>query len=410
MFVRTDKRRIYPGKVMLEIFNRQLRHCAFVYNKALEYVIYHRRIARLYGVKFLYNEKFFNQILRLVKNEYLFLEDSESTSLQQSVQRLRMAFQRYLKKTAGFPKFKKYKRNPVISFTLKNNSYSDKNGTILYTQRETEDGKFRLNNMGNITLKDKRPIPDVKTTTIKIENGRWFACITYEKETTRDYPKKRKNVGIDMGLASYMTFSNRKVITKPNTEKVDAKIKKYQQKLNLCKKGPGSNKKKIQKKLQKQQNKKNDILNDFRHKTSKDIVYEYDFIAMETLDIKGMLQDGKYNAGIQDAGWYDVKQKIKYKTEESGKKVKEISQWFPSSKKCHKCGYIYKDLKPYERYWFCKKCGQIHNRDVNAAINILNEALWAEGTPVLCLVDFSDSKHLIAYDLEHNAILSMSEA
>uniref|UniRef100_UPI00386EC538 RNA-guided endonuclease InsQ/TnpB family protein n=1 Tax=Methanobrevibacter sp. TaxID=66852 RepID=UPI00386EC538 len=128
-------------------------------------------------------------------------------------------------------------------------------------------------------------------------------------------------------------------------------------------------------KLQKLEHKRNDIINDFHHKISKKLVTEYDIIVMESLNIKGMLKNHNISPGIHDAAWYKLKQKIKYKAELYGKTFIEIDQWFASTKTCHKCGFKNNDITLKDREWNCPKCGTQHERDHNAAINILNEGL-----------------------------------
>lgn len=387
MKIHTYRCRFYPKKEFEKVLFENINAASFVYNKCLEQSIYHYKLSKQYNIgKGPYiNRKYFNTILKLLKNDYPFLKEADASCLQQSYERLIKAYERFFKIKGGYPKFKSIK-NPNKSFTLKNTTFKTKKGDKKSTIR-IENGKLRLNKLGYITLKDNRKITgNIKQVTIKYENNRWYAHIIHETENIQKYPKTGKKIGIDVGIINFMTLSNGQVIKKPPLDKIDAKIIKYQQKMSQQKKY-GSNWKKTRKKLYKAINKKKDIINDYRHKVSTNIVKEYDFIAMETLNIQGLMKNKHNSHNIQESGWYTIKSMIKYKSDWYGKKFVTIDQWFPSSKKCSSCEYIFDNLKSNTRKWCCPKCKTIHDRDYNAAKNILNEALRTEGTPGICLVD-----------------------
>ncbi|MBO6124183.1 MAG: transposase, partial [Methanobrevibacter sp.] len=134
--------------------------------------------------------------------------------------------------------------------------------------------------------------------------------------------------------------------------------------------------------------KKNNVVNDYYHKISYNIVKHCEFIAMETLNIRGMIRQGNLSRSIHEIGWGKLIEMIRYKSEWYGRKFVQINQWFPSSKRCNVCGEINHGLGRDEREWECPHCHSINQRDVNAAKNILDEALRATGSMVLCLVDF----------------------
>ena len=266
---------------------------------------------------------------------------------------------------SGEPKIKTLK-NPVQSFTIKNikNSIRLKGNYI------------RLNKYGFIKLRGLRPVLGrIQTVTILYDKGRWYAILTYRIEIQiNPLPLTGKAVGIDVGLKNYITLSTGEVIAKPDTRDLDDKIKK-QRKIVSRRFQYGSNYLKAIEELQRLEHKRNNIIDDFHHKISKKIVTEYDIIVMETLNIKGMLKNHHVSTGIHDAAWYKLKQKIKYKAELYGKTFIEIDQWFASTKTCHKCGHKNNNITIKDREWNCPKCGTHHERDHNAAINILNEGL-----------------------------------
>ena len=314
------------------------------------------------------NRSFYNDCLRELKHENPFLYEIDSTALQESTERLQRAYKRYDKRLSGEPKIKTLK-NPVQSFTIKNINNSIR----------LKDNYIRLNKYGFIKLRGLRPILGrIQTVTILYDKGRWFAILTYRIEIRIDpLPLTGKAVGIDVGLKNYITLSTGEVIAKPDTRDLDDKIKKQRKIVSRrFQSSPyGSNYLKAVEKLQRLEHKRNDIINDFHHKISKKIVTEYDIIVMETLNIKGMLKNHHVSSGIHDAAWYKLKQKIKYKAELYGKTFIEIDQWFASTKTCHKCGHKNNNITLKDREWNCPKCGTHHERDHNAAINILNEGL-----------------------------------
>ncbi len=314
------------------------------------------------------NRSFYNDCLRELKHKNPFLYEIDSTALQDSTERLQRAYQRHDKKLSGEPKIKTLK-NPVQSFTIKNVNNSIR----------IKDKHIRLNKYGFIKLHGLRPIIGrIQTVTIIYDKGRWYASITYRLEIQMDpLPLTGKAVGIDVGLKNYITLSTGEVIAKPDTSDLDDKIKKQHRIISRRFKSRqyGSNYLKAVEKLHQLEHKRNDIINDFHHKISKKLVTEYDIIIMETLNIKGMLKNHNLSPGIHDAAWYKLKQKIKYKAELYGKTFIEIDQWFASTKTCHKCGFKNNDITLDDREWNCPKCGTQHERDHNAAINILNEGL-----------------------------------
>jgi putative transposase len=254
-----------------------------------------------------------------------------------------------------------------------------------------EGNEFRINKIGYIKVKYKRGIDGkIKEATIIKENGRWFLCIVYELEKIEpreEFKDSGLYVGIDVGLTDFLTFSNGKVIPKPDLKRINGRIQYYQQKLSRQKKD-GSNWKKTLKKLQRWIEKKNNVVNDYYHKISYNIVKHCKFIAMETLNIRGMIRSRNLSHSIHEIGWGKLIEMIKYKAQWYGREFVQIDRWFPSSKKCNVCGEINHGLGRGERVWECPHCHSILQRDVNAAKNILDEGLRAAGSTVLCLVDF----------------------
>ena len=291
-FILTDKIEFVPDKDLERVLNFNFRCSGYVYNKTLEYSIYRENLVKEFGIgtKLKVDRQYTQNIVKTLRKQKPFLKKAESTCIQASTDRLIHAYEGYYDHRSGRPKFKSLKKNPVPSITLRNNKYKTKEG-IKGTLR-WENNKFRLNKLGFIEVKHKRDIDGkIKEATILKENGRWFVCIVYELEKIQpreEFPEG-SFVGIDVGLTDFLTFSNFKVIPKPDLKRINGRIQYYQQKLARKKEG-GSNWKKTLKKLHMWINKKNNVVNDYYHKISYNIVKHYQFIAMETLNIRGMIK------------------------------------------------------------------------------------------------------------------------
>ena len=211
----------------------------------------------------------------------------------------------------------------------------------------------------------------INNVTIKIENGKYYAV--FNVETTQKFEGVTfGDIGIDLGMKTLATLSNGLKITNLDVSKEEKMIKKYQKRLS--RKQPNS--KRYKKTLQtywKWVDKKKNKINDRYHKISHFLVKSYDLICMEDLNIKGMFKNRHQSPKLQKISLYKFADMIKKKAEQYGKDFIQVGRFYPSSKNCHNCGYYYKDLKWGETEWTCPKCGKTHDRDINAAKNILNE-------------------------------------
>jgi putative transposase len=190
----------------------------------------------------------------------------------------------------------------------------------------------------------------------------------------KTYPKTGHKIGIDLGLKDLMTFSNgekRKPIKR--LLKLESKIAKLNQNLSRKQKNSKNFKKNV-KQLNKVYSRVVDIRNDEYHKLSTEIVERFDFIGLEKLQPKNMLKNSRLSHSISQIAWSKLVDMIKYKTEWHDKIMIQVNRFFPSSKLCNHCGCKYEALTLNHRIWTCPKCSSIHDRDINAAVNILNEA------------------------------------
>ena len=213
----------------------------------------------------------------------------------------------------------------------------------------------------------------INNVTVKRENGKYYAIVNI-KTTVEELEKTNQNIGIDLGLKNLATLSNGQEIANLDLKKEETMIQKYQKKLSR-QKYMSKNYQKTLKKYYKWQNRKNNKIQNAYHQISKKIVTQYDIIAMETLNIKGMFQNKRWAHKLQKISLYQLLKMLKYKAEWYGKKFIQIPRFYPSTKTCHICGYQNNNLTLDNRQWTCPSCRTHHKRDVNAAKNILNKAI-----------------------------------
>ena len=302
--------------------------------------------------------------------EYLFLQEVDSVSLQQSLRHLDTAFQNFFKQPGtGFPKFKSKKRNK--------NSYSTVciNGNIAVS-----DGYLKLPKVGQVKLKQHRSVPDeysLKSVTIsQTSGGKYYASILYEYENQIQETEPDKFLGLDFSMHGLYRDSNGNEPEYPHYYRLaEKKLKREQRKLSLMEKG-SSNRKKQRIKVARLHEKIANQRKDFLHKQSRQIANEYDCVCIENLDMKGMSQAVNFGKSVSDNGWGMFTVFLKYKLEESGKKLIKVDRFFASSQICSCCGYKNAETKNLSvREWDCPECGTHHDRDTNAAVNIKNEGM-----------------------------------
>jgi len=357
--------KLYPDESMKDKINQNINNARLTWNKLLEEYQETFELFKQQGyTKLQCNQKTFNTMLNMLKTQYPFLYESESSSLQQVYRDLITAFNRFFNNTSDYPRFKS-KKNPKQSFRIQNNNnIKIQDNTIVLPKL----GKvhYRTSTHYKRLLKESK----INNVTIKKEHGHFYAVFNIETEVeTMDYTYK--SVGIDLGMRTLAILSNGLKITNLDTTHEEKMIKKYQK--SLSRKKYNSNRyNKTLKKLGKWIQRKNNRIKDAYHKLSNYLVKTYDLICMETLDIRKIFETTDYSKKLQNISWYKLVEMIKYKCEWYDKIFVQISQWYPSSKNCNVCGYYNKDLGE-EKRWTCPHCQTQHDRDINAAKNIEQE-------------------------------------
>lgn len=364
------KVKLYPDKSMKDKFNQSLGNARFVWNNLLnEYQETFKMFKEQGYTKLKCNQTTFNTMLTMLKKQYPFLYESESSSLQQVYRDLLQSFNRFFNNTSNYPKFKS-KKNPKHGFRIQNNNNNIKitNNTIVLPK--LGEVHYRTSTQYKQLLKESK----INNVTIKKEHNNYYAVFNIETEK-HSMEKTGQTVGIDLGIRTLATLSNGLKITNLDTTYEDKMIKKYYRILSR-RKYNSKRYNKILKTLGKWIQRKTNKIEDAYHKLSHYLVKNYDIICMEDLDIKELFQNTDLSSSLQSMSWRKLVDMIKYKCEWYGKKFIQISRWFPSSKNCSQCGYYYKDLGDKEE-WTCPHCQTHHDRDINAAKNIKNEGTKA---------------------------------
>ncbi|MDD3077417.1 MAG: IS200/IS605 family element RNA-guided endonuclease TnpB [Proteiniphilum sp.] len=360
------KYRIYPTKEQEKKIVQHIGGCRFVYNWALENKIRYYETSK---------EKLsaydLNYMLKGLKAENHWLKEVNSQSLQQTNKNMESAFTRFFREKKGFPKFKS-KKNPVQSFQIPQHYTID-----------FEKQLIKLPKIGNVKIVISRTFEGTpKTATVsRTPTGKYFISILVDdgKEIPEKQPfDENSTVGVDLGIKDSAILSNGEKFENPKYLKNSLQKLKVLSK-KLSKKVKGSNNwKKAKLKLSRLHEKISNQRNDFQHKLSSRLISENQAIALETLNVKGMIKNHCLAQSISDAGWSSFVTKLEYKAEWAGKTILRIGTFEPSSKICNVCGYYKSDLTLKTREWICPDCKTKHDRDINAAINIKKFALQSQ--------------------------------
>ena len=353
----TYKFRLYPNKQQEELLAKHFGCCRFIYNYFLD------NTKKEYEATKNYNTRYNNQkLLTILKKqkEYNWLKEINSQSLQYSLMHLDISFQRFFKKVSGFPKF--HKKSNKQSFGVTNQNFKINMGRVFIP-------KFR----DGIKFDNHREIKGriIKSTISQIPSGEYYICIT----TKREIPQLNqiyKEIGIDLGVKDLIITSDGIKTKNPNIKKSKLSKLKFLQKKHSKKQIKSKNREKSRKKLAKLYNKITNTKTDFLHKLSTKLIHENQVIYLENLSIKGMVKNHNLAESISQCNWGQLVSMLKYKAKWYGREIHQIDRFYPPSQLCHICGYQNKELTLKDRDWTYPNCHTHHDRDINAAINILN--------------------------------------
>ena len=371
--LRGIKIRLYPNKTQEQVLNKVLGCYRFVYNHmlALKQKEYNDNKKSL-GLAEL--SKYFHGTL--LKNEqYTWLKEQNTKVMNQSIRQMLTAYDNFFKQHNGFPKFKSKKDKQSALFPIdaisKRNHFNDRKITLT---QPLKDIKFRCSDLYFKRLQTYKD--GIRSATLsKTKSGNYFLSILVElpQEEVIKFRVTNKHVGIDLGVKDFVITSDGEVFENRHFfKKQESKLLRLQ--IQLSKKQKGSNNRnkqrvRIAKVFERLTNQKIAYI----HSVVNELLTYYDTVFMEDLNVKGMLKNHHLAKAIQEIGFYKFKSVLQRKALANGKQVVIIDRFYPSSKTCSNCSYKNQGLKLSDRFWTCPVCREYHDRDLNAAVNILQE-------------------------------------
>ena len=370
---RAIKVRLYPNKMQEQELNKVLGCYRFVYNHMLA----RRKDAYEVEKKSLsYNElsEYFFNVLRK-DEQYAWLAEQNSAVMQQAIKQMDGAYQNFFKQGNGFPKFKRRKDKQSALFTKNTistrNTFETKHITLIKSLKNI---KFKCSKLYHRRLQEFKD--KIKSVTLsKSKSGNFFLSILVDIPEIEyvKFKKTGKQVGLDLGVKDFVITSYGEVFENKHFFKMEEKkIAKLQRQLSRKVKG-SNNRNKVRVKLARVFEQLTNKKGNYIHFVVNELLASYDVVFMEDLNTSGMLKNHNLAKAIQEVGFFKFKLVLESKAFQNDKEVHLIDRFYPSSKTCSCCGYKKRDLKLQDREWICSQCGEHHDRDINAARNILLE-------------------------------------
>ena len=382
--LKSFKTEINPSKEQIIKINKTIGACRYIYN----FYLAHNKELYDKGDKFMSGKSFSVWL----NNEYLpdnpdklWIKEVSSKSVKKSIEDGYTAFTKFFKHQSSFPKFKKKDKSDVKMYFVKTDAKS-----TIWCERH----RIKIPTLGWMKLKEKGYIPTtkdgyvIKSGTVSKKADRYYVSVLVEISDTNIVNNNNDGIGIDLGLKDFVIISNGKTYKNINKSRKVKKLEKQLRREQRClsrqyeylKKGESTQRANIQKqklKVQKLHHRLDNIRTDYINKTIAEIVKtKPSYITIEDLNVSGMMKNRHLSKAVASQKFYEFKTKLKGKCDDNNIELRIVDRWFPSSKLCHCCGSIKKDLKLSDRIYKCN-CGYVEDRDLNASLN-LRDALTYE--------------------------------
>ena len=355
---RAYRYRLYPNQEQRIALEKQFGCCRFVYNRFLrERIDYYAEHKEDEKKGLTYHDTALALTALKAQPDYLWLQEVNAQALQQALRDLDTAYSNFFNKRAQFPKFKR--KGDKQSFRVPQSF-------ILGGDR------LKIPKVSPLKLILPRPLGGkAKSVTLsKTPTGKYFASILCEVSMPEPVFSGDEKA-LDLGLKSFVVDSQGHKVDNPQPlRKREKRLKRLQRQVSRRVKG-SKGREKARKQVARQHEKVANARSDFHHKLSRQYVRENQALHLEDLNVKGMAQNHCLAKSISDAGWSEFVRQLEYKGAWYGCRVFKVDRFFPSSKRCSACGFIHQGLRLRDREWACQACGVVHDRDLNAALNIL---------------------------------------
>ena len=372
--LRAIKIRLYPNVTQAIQINKLLGCYRVVYNQCLA-----RKINSYKENKVSENLSTLGQFVHheLLKDDnFIWLREQNTKVLKQAVNDMLSAYKNFFKQHTGYPRFKSKKKDNKQSCRFELGAISKRNDYTTYklSLANIKNIKFRCNKKyAEYLQKHKANIRQATLT--KLPCGEYYLSILIDGDLTHKVKESHHTIGIDLGIKDFIVTSDGEVFDNLHFKKSESKKLIRIQKQLSRKKNNSNNRNKARIKLAKLYKRITDKKQYYLHQVSNYLIDENQVICMEDLNVSGMLKNHKLASSIQEMSFYEFKRMLEYKANWYGRKLIFVDRFYPSSKTCNHCGYVNKKLKLSDRQWVCPDCGEIIERDYNAALNIRDEGI-----------------------------------
>ena len=381
--LKSFKTEINPTPEQKVKINKTIGTCRYIYNFYLDY----NKALHEKGERFMTGKSFSVWL----NNEYVpnnpdkaWIKEVSSKAVKKSIENGCTAFTRFFKHQSGFPKFKKKGKSDVKMYFVKNGP----------SDCTCERHRLKVPTLGWVRLKEKGYIPTtkdglkIKSGTVSVRAGRYYVSVLVEMPDTKVANNSGAGIGIDLGLKDFAIVSSGKTYRNINKSARIRKLEKQLRRAQRClsrkyeefKKGESTQRANIQKqrlKVQKLHQRLDNIRTDYVNKVIAETVKtKPSYIAIEDLNVSGMMKNRHLSKAIASQKFYEFRAKLKTKCDDNGIELRIVDRWYPSSKMCHCCGHVSKDLKLSDRIYRCA-CGYIADRDFNASLNLRDAETYA---------------------------------